>query len=185
MRCPVCHIELSQMTIANLTVDVCRDGCGGIWFDIYEITRVDEPHEKAGAALEAIKGRALAEPADENIVLPCPNQRCAGTALRRHYHSVKKNAHVHECPSCGGVWLDAGELKKLRSEYLSEQERKEAASRWVDATFGPYFQLITNEARWRASFSRIISSLIKDSFFPARIVLGDERSKDDASSPKI
>ena len=34
-----------------LEVDVCDGGCGGIWFDHYELAKVNEQSESAGAAL--------------------------------------------------------------------------------------------------------------------------------------
>lgn len=39
---------------------------------------------------------------------PCP--RCPGIHMSRHFFSVKRQVEIDDCPSCGGVWLDAGEL---------------------------------------------------------------------------
>ncbi|MHC4573105.1 MAG: zf-TFIIB domain-containing protein [Planctomycetota bacterium] len=30
MNCPACSNQLQQMTVGNVTVDVCKGGCGGI-----------------------------------------------------------------------------------------------------------------------------------------------------------
>ena len=51
MRCPVCANVLSRKTVGGITVDVCAGGCGGIWFDRYELMKVDESHESAGEEL--------------------------------------------------------------------------------------------------------------------------------------
>ena len=48
MKCPACFSELSSVTIGQLTVDMCRGGCGGTWFDAFELQQVDESHESAG-----------------------------------------------------------------------------------------------------------------------------------------
>ena len=48
MKCPACEKELQQITIETITLDVCEGGCGGIWFDNFELEKVDEPHESAG-----------------------------------------------------------------------------------------------------------------------------------------
>jgi uncharacterized protein len=35
------------MTVQGITLEVCRGGCGGIWFDRYELMKVDESRESA------------------------------------------------------------------------------------------------------------------------------------------
>ena len=42
----------------------------------------------------------------------------------RHFYSPQRRVEVDECPNCGGVWLDAGELASIREEYQTELERK-------------------------------------------------------------
>jgi uncharacterized protein len=51
MKCPVCGNRLTQMTAGSVTVDACRGGCGGLWFDRYELMKVDEADESAGEEL--------------------------------------------------------------------------------------------------------------------------------------
>jgi hypothetical protein len=55
----------------------------------------------------------------------CP--KCPDSVLMRHFFSAKKTVLVDECPTCAGIWLDAGELEQIRSEYESEAARKQAA----------------------------------------------------------
>jgi len=51
MKCPACDRELQKMTVLDISVDVCRNGCGGIWFDNFELQKMDEKHEAAGENL--------------------------------------------------------------------------------------------------------------------------------------
>jgi Zn-finger nucleic acid-binding protein len=119
MKCPACFNELTQTQVGSLVVDVCQGGCGGVWFDAFELQRVDEEDEAAGEPLLHIKR-------DDRIVLDtsrkrdCP--RCEGIRLRRHFFSAKRRVEVDECPNCGGYWLDAGELAQIRAEK-SETDR--------------------------------------------------------------
>ncbi|MDF1501519.1 zf-TFIIB domain-containing protein [Roseisolibacter sp. H3M3-2] len=48
--------------------------------------------------------------------MTCP--RCGGTLVERVHHSVK----IDECASCGGTWLDKGELAIL--ERTDETSRR-------------------------------------------------------------
>ena len=53
MNCPACGNVLEEMKVGDVMVDVCQGGCGGIWFDNYELEKFDEPHESAGEELLA------------------------------------------------------------------------------------------------------------------------------------
>ena len=116
MNCPACFHELSEVQVGAVTVDVCHGGCGGIWFDAFELQRVDEAHEAAGEHLLNIPGdpdRRL-DPARKR---DCP--RCAGIKLMRHRFNPKSAVEVDHCPNCSGYWLDRGELEKIRKENES------------------------------------------------------------------
>jgi len=113
MKCPACFNELTQVQVGNVTVDACRGGCGGIWFDAFELERVDEENEAAGEPL-------LHFERDESIVVDTARKRqcpkCEGIKLHRHYFRARRRVEVDQCPNCGGYWLDAGELAQIRLE---------------------------------------------------------------------
>src|SRR3954470_20984663 len=48
VECPVCSNTMTKMEAEGVTVDVCAGGCGGIWFDWFELTHLDEAEESAG-----------------------------------------------------------------------------------------------------------------------------------------
>jgi hypothetical protein len=41
IECPVCSNVMTTMTAEGVTVDVCAGGCSGIWFDWFELARVE------------------------------------------------------------------------------------------------------------------------------------------------
>ncbi len=47
MRCPRCGKSLSTVRVGSLETDICHS-CGGIWFDRFELSKVDEAHELLG-----------------------------------------------------------------------------------------------------------------------------------------
>jgi len=122
------------MTVGGITVDVCRGGCGGIWFDRYELMRVDESHESAGEELLYIE-RAADVGVDPSKRLSCP--KCPDVVMMRHFFSVKRGITVDECPNCGGYWLDVGELAAVRAEFETEEERDRAAAQYFSELFDP------------------------------------------------
>jgi len=113
MKCPACDHELTEFQVGSVTVDICQDGCGGIWFDAFELKKVDEEHEAAGEHLVNIK-RGPVRRLDASSKRACP--RCDGVKLKRHLFSPKSSVEVDHCPNCAGYWLDAGELEKIRLE---------------------------------------------------------------------
>jgi uncharacterized protein len=136
MTCPACSRELREATVGVLVVDVCDGGCGGIWFDAGELRRVDEAHEPLDGRLLDIR-RDSALVVDHDARRNCP--RCPElTVLLRRFTSVDRRVAVDECPGCGGVWLDAGELAEMRSEYPTAEARSQAAAEHLDAAFGEW-----------------------------------------------
>jgi Zn-finger nucleic acid-binding protein len=132
--CPVCANVLTTMTVGRITVDACKGGCGGMWFDRYELMRVDEVDESAGEGLLEIE-RDPNLHVDLSKRLNCP--KCLEVVMMRHFFSAKRQVVVDECPNCGGHWLDPGELRTIRTEYASEEERERAAADYFSEVFGP------------------------------------------------
>ena len=126
MKCPACFNALTSHTVGGVTVDVCQDGCGGIWFDAFELRKVDDSSETAGELLLQIR-RDPKLTVDLHRKRDCP--RCEGIRLKRRFFSPKRRVEIDECPGCGGCWLDAGELERIREEIEQTQLFQEARRR--------------------------------------------------------
>ncbi len=98
IECPVCSNTMTTMTAEGVTVDVCAGGCGGIWFDWFELARVDEVHESAGEKFLEVERDPTLRP-DLSKRVYCPRD---GEIMMRHFHSVKRGVLVDECPRCTG-----------------------------------------------------------------------------------
>jgi hypothetical protein len=142
MKCPACFNQLKALTVGSWTVDVCESGCGGIWFDAFELQRVDEKQESVGDALLHIRRdeRIVADPARKR---ECP--RCDGIKLHRHFFSARRRVEVDQCPNCNGYWLDAGELAQIRAEQMEKACREESGS--VSADFIRYLYRLEQQSR--------------------------------------
>jgi Zn-finger nucleic acid-binding protein len=131
MICPACGSELAALGVEGIVVDVCAAGCGGIWFDNFELCKVDEAHEKMCDAL------ALLEFHREAVVVKkkrqCP--RCFEITMLQHQFSREKPVLVDECPSCGGMWLDAGELLEIRRPASTKEDRRKATEHFFNKRF--------------------------------------------------
>jgi Zn-finger nucleic acid-binding protein len=133
IECPVCSNAMTMMSTDGVTVDVCAGGCGGIWFDWFELARVDEASESAGEKFLEVERDPARRP-DPSKRIRCPRD---GEIMMRHFHSVKRGVLVDECARCAGFWLDAGELAGIRSEYPTQEEREKAAQEYFSELFDP------------------------------------------------
>jgi uncharacterized protein len=59
---------------------------------------------------------------------------------------------IDECPECGGVWLDAGELRAIRTEFPTDEARQGAAGKYFEDVFGP--ELAVEHAESQAELAR-------------------------------
>ncbi|MFP4473670.1 MAG: zf-TFIIB domain-containing protein [Candidatus Omnitrophota bacterium] len=134
MECPACDNTLTEKEFGGIAVDVCENGCGGIWFDNFELEKFDEQHEHAGEALLDV-ARDPDVQANIQEKRQCP--RCQDVVMRQRFFSVKRGVTMDECAGCGGIWLDAGELRDIRKAFENEEQRHQA--------FDTYFQSVLGE----------------------------------------
>mgnify|MGYP006283352183 CR=1 FL=1 len=158
MECTACGKTLTERTVDEITVDVCENGCGGIWFDNYELEKVDEKHEAAGEALLDI-ARDPAVTVDYTAVRYCP--KCPDVRMVKHFVSVKKEIEIDECPACGGIWLDSGELAGIRNQFETDEQRKQAAEKLFDDVFGVGLEKMRSESEENLKKARKVAHAVR------------------------
>jgi Zn-finger nucleic acid-binding protein len=136
MKCPACGNVLQGMTVAEVSVNVCRGGCGGIWFDNHELRKLDEPHDAADEALLDVERNPNIH-VDFRKKRHCP--KCRNAVLTRRLFNARRRVEIDECPTCAGVGLDYGELGTIRHSDASEQQREKAAEEYFTEVLGPDF----------------------------------------------
>jgi hypothetical protein len=110
MKCPVCDVEMVSEEVEipgpNVVIDYCPD-CRGIWLDEGELNKL--LHSKAPERV--IKGSPGIKRWGKEV---CP--RCKGAMQIKFVHDIE----VDECTECSGIWLDRGELKRLKDSDLDK-----------------------------------------------------------------
>lgn len=173
MNCPACGHTLSAHKVGEITVDVCHGGCGGIWFDNHELDKVDESFEPADEGLLDVPrdpGRTVDLSARRNC--PC----CNGMVMMRHFFSVRRQIEVDECPSCGGTFLDHGELAAIREQFASEEARREAAQTTFSDLFDDKLDAAADQtedqSRRAQSFARLFRVILPSYWLPGKQTWG-------------
>lgn len=110
IKCPACYNSLTKIKAGKITVDACKNGCGGIWFDKNEITAVDEHHETIGNTLLNIQTKPDLN-IDYSKTRVCP---VCNVNMQKIPLTLVHKFEIDECYSCDGIWLDGKELMLLR-----------------------------------------------------------------------
>jgi uncharacterized protein len=118
MNCPSCSNALSVFYYGGVGIMACQDGCAGLWFDRYEIKKINQNNFGSGGDLLKIsqtEGIRLFR----NVDHICP--KCEMTLLLRHFFDRKRGLEVDQCARCGGIWVEMGTVLKGNE---SEVERE-------------------------------------------------------------
>lgn len=160
--CPACGKEMEKVFIPNegINLDICTQGCGGIFFDNRELEKFDEKDEDISKILEKLAGKEFTR-VSENLVRICPS---CGQKMVKNHSSIHNSIEIDECYGCGGKFLDRDELIKIRAEYDTEEERSEDVLREVYKTVGHelaeqdlrYAETKTNRTLLQSIFYKII-----------------------------
>ncbi len=112
IKCPACGTLMKKICIGGkFYVDICSQGCGGIWFDNQELEKLSSEHLDLALILQDFITMDHISVVDS--VRKCPV--C-------HFKMVKNKVYagvpviIDECYSCGGKFLDKGELKTLLND---------------------------------------------------------------------
>ena len=124
INCPACKEEMTKIFMSEgaANIDVCLNGCGGIFFDNRELKKFDENSESIDELKQAIEGKNFKK-TDESQTRICP---LCNTPMVKNSVSTKGNIIIDECYNCGSKFFDHGELTKMREEFPTEQDRRQA-----------------------------------------------------------
>ncbi len=115
IRCPKDGFLMEQVPVAGLIVDRCAN-CGAMWFDALELDKVAKHGDVVsdldiGKQMDVTRGGVLG-------TRHCPRDQSPLITMHD-----EQQRHVEElgCTVCGGILLDAGELKDLSEFTLKEK----------------------------------------------------------------
>ncbi|CAG1066774.1 hypothetical protein BAC1_02407 [uncultured bacterium] len=131
LLCPECGGFLHEVYAAAnygrvLLLDQCK-GCGGVWFDRWELYFVTD---KSIRDLEAIDAASFAAAVAPHAAKgKCP--RCEKALAIFTDPNLPKDALIERCPGCNGLWLNRGELGKYaahRKVFRGERDGEPGAA---------------------------------------------------------
>jgi len=125
IECPKCWVTMKQEEVEvlgpNIIIDICPE-CGGIWLDHGELKKL-------------LKNRKLSDYLTKHIGTQSKSKLvCARCGWLMDIEPAE-DVEVDVCLKCGGVWLDYGELEKLKAiskAGFKADELAKAEERWEE-----------------------------------------------------
>jgi len=112
MNCLNCNQEmvnnLVQLKDSQISYDIC-ESCGSLWLDSGELDKMAFQVDGSIEYCSKDKAEGISEKTRS-----CP--RCEGTELDKVFFLEHSDILLDRCRSCGGFWLDGGELGLINRE---------------------------------------------------------------------
>lgn len=113
MQCPKCSDAMQTVAYAGIKVDRC-DGCKGLWFDMLE--HVHLAAIKGSEAID-IGSAEIGKRFNEVDDIKCPDCRCS---MIKMVDARQPHIWYESCPSCFGVYFDAGEFSDYKEKTVMD-----------------------------------------------------------------
>lgn len=153
MKCPRTHTDLKKINVGKVPVYVSQS-CGGVFFENQTLKLFDSFSEKRGKALVEHLSQFHSEAIDLSVRIKCPT--CPEIVMSRRFNSPLHAVEIDECPNCGGIWLDMGELSKLQSLMLNEKERATLRQKLMEENRHPEIKSLPHKYdNWHRRSSKV------------------------------
>jgi len=121
-NCPRCNTPLTATDSEGAAFETCGH-CHGKWVGRDELRRLIELRERPwdGSTLEGLAHAPAARVPLAGVAehLPCP---ACGREMETFNYAGDSGVILDKCADCGGVWLDGGELEKVRLVVEASEE---------------------------------------------------------------
>jgi uncharacterized protein len=138
MKCPDCNSLLKPLDCKGVVIQECI-GCSGKWFERDELQKVEA---KEDDTVRWIDFEPFGKDTEKLSVVSqettCP--KCSKKMQSLKY--MKSNVVIDKCPTCKGVWLEAGELAKIVN-YLKDLVDAEPVEALAKDTFKEFIKIFT------------------------------------------
>lgn len=115
MKCPRCSAAMETVQINEVQIDRCNK-CNGLWFDEFELG--DLRARKGSDKIDTRRADKSNQGAQARIACPKCN-----TPMLNMVDAQQPHIWYETCGSCGGSFLDAGELKDMKHFNLVDRIR--------------------------------------------------------------
>lgn len=113
MNCPKCEAAMEKKVFKDIEIDRCT-GCGGLWFDMLEADNLRKLEDSEQIDTSPRRPKEV----DAVRKIACP--RCKSTMIQM-VDKIHRKLRYEGCPTCHGVFFDAGEFRQFKAETVMER----------------------------------------------------------------
>ena len=134
INCPACGKPMEKVYIPSegINVDICTEGCGGIFFDNREFDKFNEQNEDISTIIKKLQNKTYTQVESDKQRL-CP---ICGIKMVQNTTKINGSIVVDDCYGCGGKFLDYEELEKIRAEFATDNDRSRATMAYLNKKVG-------------------------------------------------
>lgn len=119
ITCPACGKVMQKYFIeTGCAIDICTDGCGGMFFNNQEIQELNDSHSDIEEIKKLLKSKKFIS-VDENLTRVCP---VCGTKMAK---TRALGIQIDTCYKCNSIFLDNGEFELVRSSFKKRKKVKQ------------------------------------------------------------
>jgi len=160
MNCPKCNCELDSANINGVMLETC-DSCEGIWFDpeeLIKIIQIPEEELRVSNIASSLEESHEDDFHESGFRTTCP--KC-GETMEVQTYSYDSGIKMDKCNSCGGVWLDDGEIKSV-IDYCAKNKTPLPAEKVEE--LNKKFKEI--EAYWKQMEDNLADNIVRSDEIP-------------------
>ncbi len=122
IKCPACGATMTKifMPSQGVSIDICNNGCGGIFFDNRELDMFKNCPESNTKEIHELLENKTFKKVDEGLTRICPN--CSTNMVKNNIPN--STIQIDTCYGCGGIFLDYGELDIVRTSLQKQHNSK-------------------------------------------------------------
>lgn len=134
INCPACGKIMQKIILqGGFAVDICADGCGGMFFDNKEIAELNTSEKDIQEIKNLLEGKIF-NIVDENKTRICP---ACGTKMAK---TRALGVQIDTCYNCNGVFLDKGELELVRTHFKKRIKPQTVSSNNGDINLRDFYK---------------------------------------------
>ena len=165
ISCPACGKEMKKIFFEeiNANIDICADGCGGIFFDNRELKVLNKNADQVDEILKSLEGKEF-EKVDDSKERTCPACGARMVKNKANNEDVKDNDFIviDECYQCGGKFLDHGELERFKhTKAVKVDEKKPADIQYLYSQVGLANERIEKDIAKASPLQKFFTKLLE------------------------
>lgn len=158
--CPACGKRMEKIYIERINkhIDICSQGCGGIFFDNREMEHFCNKNDNIDEILAIYENKDFKTIPDDKEIL-CPY--CGAKMVKIGNGTADESFKIDCCYTCGAKFLNGYELQKLQNAPQFNEDVAQKYKDWFMSMYGEDMDRLNEQYAKIKPDKNFIRNLIK------------------------